>query len=660
MPRSPREHRLERESRRTFEELLGDRFVFRAEVPDYKIDASLEEIDSHDRLTGLRFLAQLKATDEPNLRKALALSMKTEDRAYYRSLSLPVLMVRYHAPTKTTYTRWIHQYDPYYGKPNARTFTFRWDPTDAWDDQRLDDLVADASAFLELRSPNLSLPRPFHVVTSGAWELSAMEIVAALRTGAASVADTIEVRAGRPPAGAAWVEVSEEAITANLAKVTGATMHITTAYDPGVAGEQLAIDAWLMTGAAFAASGHMLTASRLVAAFAARSSVVLTPDGAMKLQGVLSQGHRVRESLEIATELDLSEDQARRQSSIFFVFPAILHSSALSQSEFDEHRSTLEQRIDQRDPQTDPEGRSRELVNLGNLHKARGNYSRAIELYDQAGVADPAYLERAHYWLELGGAHFLARNFEASGNAYRRAVRLGAPPIARALLGDAVLFNGQYNDAFRLLADYTQDHPNEAAEYRLKCVALETICGVLGLRVQERDTEAAVRLAAALQGDPEADEVIACSRAQLERDALWPSAWFNMGLAHIQREESEDALRAFIAGSILMPEVDMPLWRNAMLVGLQLGHMAIVQDILVTVRRFAGPAFLRELVDWARTQDPVFPGEEVIAAIELAFDQLPTHHSPALTLRLIGEHGEVDEFTFAWSGAPIPREQRDG
>lgn len=54
MRQSPREHNLERESRREFEALLGDRFVCRAEVPDYKVDASVEEQDA-DRFSVWEF-----------------------------------------------------------------------------------------------------------------------------------------------------------------------------------------------------------------------------------------------------------------------------------------------------------------------------------------------------------------------------------------------------------------------------------------------------------------------------------------------------------------------------------------------------------------------------------------------------------------------------
>jgi Domain of unknown function (DUF4365) len=116
MPRRTRGHQLEKQSRLAFEHVLGDRFVFRSEEPDYGVDGSVEVFDpSLGYATGLRFFAQLKATDEVDLKKALRLWVSLETADYYRALPLPLLMVRYQASSGRLFTRWFHQFDPYYG-----------------------------------------------------------------------------------------------------------------------------------------------------------------------------------------------------------------------------------------------------------------------------------------------------------------------------------------------------------------------------------------------------------------------------------------------------------------------------------------------------------------------------------------------------------------
>lgn len=113
----------------------------------------------------------------------------------------------------------------------AQTFTFRWQESDAWSEGRADVLIAEAAVFRELRSPNPPLPRPLYVVSHGAFGLPETELLYALRDAAESCSDVIEVRSGPPTEGAAWVEISEAELSINLAKVTGAVLHIDADYN---------------------------------------------------------------------------------------------------------------------------------------------------------------------------------------------------------------------------------------------------------------------------------------------------------------------------------------------------------------------------------------------------------------------------------------------
>jgi hypothetical protein len=202
MPRRTRGHQLEKQSRLAFEHVLGDRFVFRSEEPDYGVDGSVEVFDpSLGYATGLRFFAQLKATDEVDLKKALRLWVSLETADYYRALPLPLLMVRYQASSGRLFTRWFHQFDPYYGGLGEKGLTFRWAEDDVWDTERPDALAGDVRAFLRWRSPALPLPvsirreRP----DEAALGLSASEIRVALQRRAENHPDIIVFRGGSWP-----------------------------------------------------------------------------------------------------------------------------------------------------------------------------------------------------------------------------------------------------------------------------------------------------------------------------------------------------------------------------------------------------------------------------------------------------------------------------
>lgn len=160
MPKRPRPHQLEDVSRTAFIVKLPSEWVFER-LRDYGIDGYVELFDKTGLSTGRMFLVQLKATDEPNLNRALAVSLKLDTCEYYRSLDLPVLIVRYHAPTLNLYVKWFHTFDPYYSKKAKKSITFRLSMEDEWQDETTTTLALDVEAFRQIRSPKLTLPVRF-------------------------------------------------------------------------------------------------------------------------------------------------------------------------------------------------------------------------------------------------------------------------------------------------------------------------------------------------------------------------------------------------------------------------------------------------------------------------------------------------------------------
>src|SRR2546421_10025792 len=125
MPKRPRQHQLEDESRVALRASLPSAWVFRDSVPDYGIDGAVEIFDAEGQATGAIFFAQLKATDETELDKALAITLSLQTCSYYGALDVPVLIVRYHSPARKLYAKWFHSLDSYYARKGLKTTTFR-------------------------------------------------------------------------------------------------------------------------------------------------------------------------------------------------------------------------------------------------------------------------------------------------------------------------------------------------------------------------------------------------------------------------------------------------------------------------------------------------------------------------------------------------------
>lgn len=102
MPRRPGQHVSEDKSRRALDSAIPPEWIFRPQDHDYGIDGEVEIFDEEEA-TGLIFKVQLKATTEANLKRALRVRIPNDKVNYYAALRLPVLVVRYHNPSRTLY-----------------------------------------------------------------------------------------------------------------------------------------------------------------------------------------------------------------------------------------------------------------------------------------------------------------------------------------------------------------------------------------------------------------------------------------------------------------------------------------------------------------------------------------------------------------------------
>lgn len=315
MPGRPRQHWLADEAVRAFAGALEPSFKFyERPQPEYGIDGEAEEFDADVQATGLHFFVQVKGTDEGDLEKALARQISIDTANYYRAAPMPVLMVRYHAPSGELYVRWFHQYDPYYGRGGSKTLTFRWQRDDVWRPDSPAELVAEARAFYDFRRAAVSMPQSLYLVAEPGSDLSEAEMRIALRSVASERRDTVRVEGGLAPVGTARVEVSSQAIAARLATVTGAMLHLTGEqphYSGEGAAEAVATDALTLLALAFERVGQDLAASRLAASYFHRSSLARNSDAALALSTCMARSGRVSEAIDLADRLDDPEDRER-------------------------------------------------------------------------------------------------------------------------------------------------------------------------------------------------------------------------------------------------------------------------------------------------------------------------------------------------------------
>lgn len=642
MPRRTREHELAEESERALAAALGSsmKFYTRPQI-EYGIDGDIEHFDDEGNATGLHFFVQLKATDEPDLAKGLARPIAIETADYYRRASMPVLMVRYHAPSGALYARWFHQYDPYYGRRGAKTLTFRWQPSDVFGTNTATRLSAEARAFYDLRKAAIRLPLPLHVACDSSLGFNDVEFRISLREMATPRSDIVVINGNVPPPGAVYVEVARGGITAQLGSVTSATLHpARDDEDRAPDACQAAVDALVLLGLAFERIGQDSLAARLASTYLPRSVMASDLDIAFALAGAMARSHRIADALGLADALDDLEDRDRAASGFVIGLAALMTSDTLSERDQREYEAVLARRAERRRRENhDDAGVA--MMNLATYLRSRTRHEEAIIHYQHALEFEPSYRGRAHFWFEFAGSLFLTGRFERAARAYDQAIKLGSrEPNAVALHADSLLFAGRYRRALGQFNSYiaSESGEDDDGEYRLKAFGVSYLLERLGIDDQRRETERALQ--AAPDCDPTAPrEWVEPSLVQLEHDALWGSAWFNLALCERDAGNDEAELCCSVLATLLLPH-DYEAWRNAILAAIDAEYDVMATHLLVFGQRTAGSGLTQYLVEHARTMPPPFDAA-FLNAIDETLEMVEAKPKRA-ELRLLSENGVVE------------------
>ena len=303
LPSRPRQHQLETESRNHFQSAIPSRWVYRSLDQDYGIDGEVEIFNEYGTATGNKFLVQLKATDEKNIKNALRLRLPLSKIKYYHSLHLPVLIVKYHSPSGKLYWRWFHAFDPYYGKRMKNSIAFNFIPDDTWTDTTSERIDLDVEAYRHINSSHF--PRPLHISISFRENeihgVPAYLIHSRLREFCDKVKHLIFLDTRESLSNE--IIVTKEAIMINIAGACACTLHIRSGYTKEQASSSLHFDIMIAIGIAIAIEGHILEAGDIIAPFLVGSSLIQNVEIALRLSFVLSNANKMDSAFEIAEEL---------------------------------------------------------------------------------------------------------------------------------------------------------------------------------------------------------------------------------------------------------------------------------------------------------------------------------------------------------------------
>lgn len=648
MPRRPVQHVHEDRSRRALEIAIPDEWVFRPQDHDYGIDGELEVFES-ERAAALVFKVQLKATGEPNLKKALRVRIPNDKVEYYAALRLPILIVRYHVPTRTLYGRWFHSFDPHYGGKNEKSITLKFGTGDRLQEDRWSSIAADAAMFYQIRDAKTALPSQFQILydTQTVRGVRSDSLAVTIRGHASKFPDLLRVDKEEPNSGvASTIQLRDEATVVTFRDVASVTAHCNEGEDAPDIGTA-ANDVMLAIALAFDHIGQTNAAARIVASCAYDSSLLFSPDVMFHVLGILTRAHRISEAVALSRRFGEVGELESDALADLFLTPALLRSSTLSTFEKDSVTDGLRERV----RAAESRGRDFDLAvahyNLGNHLRSKAAWVEAITHYALAAKHDPHYLDRDYFPREFGGALYEADEFELSAEMYGRALQLGAPGMVLALRADALMLAGRYVDAEDTFRSYN-DLRGMAGEpeWRLKGATLPVI-REWGGDEQGRQIDEAMRCSDVSHPDLTDAEVRIRLEKALRLDALCPGAWFNLGLLRLRMGEAGGAFEAFLLAAIIARH-DVEAWTAAIVLG---DHTSqLVSDAASCAYRFGGEAFIAGLADrLAAIDDPAYPRDELLVVVDAAASAVQRQSPGATEIRIILDDGNYESFVIGGS-----------
>ena len=324
--------------------------------------------DKNGRATGLMFLAQLKATDAHHLRSALQVSLKVDTVNYYRSLELPVMMVRFHSPTKKFYWRWLHEFEKRV-KPGQKTLTVHIPSSAQWNERTPEELTASLQMFRQLKSPScphpirfsLLLPDPEVSGTPSSLLRTAIQDAAEALSGVLQLSD--EVPLGAHPK----ITISNDMLIVDLAGLRSITLHLEEPYPKGLVTTKLPHDVLTAVAFVLAKAGHFNEASEIASSHLDQGTLARNPDVFFTLVGAMARSRRVPDALRLARKLLRSA--AGPQLAQWLVIVVRARTGSLQDSELEYLQQVMKMFIE----------RATELGDarlLGTAHYNLGNYFR--------------------------------------------------------------------------------------------------------------------------------------------------------------------------------------------------------------------------------------------------------------------------------------------
>lgn len=618
MPSRPRSHQLEEESIDRFRDLLPRAWVYRLKTPDYGIDGEVE-IFENDQTTGLGFLVQLRATDNPDRADRVELACESLD--YYLRCDQPVGVARYCSATQSFYWQWAARIDGRVSRrADQKTVTYVYREEERWTKdtpQRIRRMVFTRRALATFPA-GAALPVRLDLEQVPAGERYAVEraFVQAIADSDGTLRRCVNEREDLE----VTIAPAPDYLSVRIDEVTSISFDLPAPDAAAYVHSALYGLARLLLVKKLARQAERI--ARLILArgvahhhdgTAHAACMALAGDlPAMVELAIVNGLHTPESPLHGAIALTLSQapqPAATRRAATETFFAASLEAAR-------------------------PYGAD----NLAAVHYSIGNFSKhdsglvGLRHFNRARHLRPAYLKTDYFLAELAGLLFETHRFNASVRAYAAAREQDNSPRLAFLHGDALLLAGQLEEAHATLTGAAEALPSGSMlqEAELKAFSCGWLIETRGADPLPRHPMEAGTVWGAVGRNRGALEAIV---SQL--DGLHPGARFDLGVLCANADDRTAAAHHFLLCAYAAPW-NTDAWSNAAICALGLGKQPWLTAILTVGINRAGSGMydsLREKLVSQQAPDQLL--QELDSAAMMILGEAEKPREDAFTLRIL-------------------------
>ena len=546
---------------------------------DLRVEVFCQSSNSEEaESTGVEFYIQIKSTNTTRLRDISIFPIRVEHLEYWDSSALPVLLVRFHAPTRRLYSRWTVTIPIKHGQETQR---IEIKPT-PWDATIKDQLYEDLLFLRDLKQGLLDFPLMITVRDRGLfkqlkhfWQCEQLLDVTNLSSSWPSLVtyeDNTIVDFGIT---SIWLK----SYSSNVCRdITTAIAVILIRHNYSGLGARLLESSlnWsaLSSNMAFAFNGNADISSNLPMictqlTLCGRNDII-----AQILYGILASSvcdaneiaEIVAEYLFIAccdNDIDILDDLINRQLDL--ALPAWL------------------------------------CVTLAECYLKLRDADRAAHALESALDQDAQLAHNPRFLRIAGLVAGVQNQVEKAIAELERATRLG-DPLASRYVPLMLVDHGRYQDALENLNQLADLTDTEEGDRLLLRLVLEHIIEITEITDQIRHTEQAMRISSRL-----CDSSLSPSQCETilqeayKSDAAWGSVWFNRGV--VLQRQGENSFMDYLSAAVLCPN-DLTAWIHTMIFSIQMveftdGAEPAVEWLKLVIsaaKRTNGKDLLEELV----------------------------------------------------------------